>query len=320
MRYVPDAPLSKDAEFTVLLPRGMTSRRGGVLEEDLTFRFRTLGAVAVASGIPDEATPNVSVNTPVAITFNQETDHGSAEQKFSLVPPVAGTFSWQENTMVFTPRDPLQFNGEYTFRLEPGVKGIDGTDSVQSFSSRFRTASQEFALSVPYFRQQENFTCNIAALRMLLTYRGVTVAEQELKGIIGSSGSRGNGNPYKNHVTDYGTYWDAIEKGVRDFRPYRIFKDWSLGELIAEVQRGNPVMVWGQNGWSDPHEISWTAADGTYIYAVNGMHSYVVRGFRGSADNPTHILVNDPWRGVYSLPTDEFIRRWNYFRVAMIVD
>jgi uncharacterized protein YvpB len=320
LRFEPETPLRKDVEYIITLLGGTVSRRSGTLEEDLTFRFRTLGAVTVVTGIPDEAIPNVSVSTPIAVTFNQEVDHGSAQLKFSTDPTVSGLFSWQGNIMVFTPSEPLAFGKEYSYRIESGIKSIHGLDSTQGFTSRFRTASQEFALSVPYFRQEENFTCNIAALRMLLAHRGVTVTEQELKGIIGSSGTRGTGNPYKNHVTDYGTYWDAIEKGVRQFRPYRIFKDWSLSDLIGEVQRGNPVMVWGQNGWSDPHDISWTATDGTHVYAVNGMHSYIVRGFRGSADNPTHILVNDPWRGVYSLPTNEFMRRWNYFRVAMVVD
>jgi len=51
-----------------------------------------------------------------------------------------------------------------------------------------------------------------------------------------------------------------------------------LSDLISQVNLGNPVMVWGQNGWSDPHEISWTNPDGQFVYAVNGMHSYIITG------------------------------------------
>lgn len=178
----------------------------------------------------------------------------------------------------------------------------------------------EVNLKVPFFKQEEDFTCNIAAARQLLAYRGVALPEQQLKSDIGSTGSRGNGNPYEVHVPDYGTYWDPVLRGVSKYRPARLFKEWNLKDLIGEIQKGNPVMIWGQNGWSDPHEISWTNPDRTFVYAINGMHSSVARGFRGPSENPTHILLNDPWRGVYWIPTAEFLRRWNFFKVALVVD
>ena len=79
-------------------------------------------------------------------------------------------------------------------------------------------------------------------------------------------------------------------------------------------------MIWGQNGWSDPHEISWTSTTGEFIRAINGMHSSVVTGFKGTPDNPTEIYLNDPWRGQYTIATSEFLRRWGYFSVALSLD
>jgi uncharacterized protein YvpB len=93
-----------------------------------------------------------------------------------------------------------------------------------------------------------------------------------------------------------------------------------LSDIIAELKKGNPVMTWGQNGWSTPRDISWTSSDGTFIHAINGMHSTVVRGFSGPDNNPTQIYLNDPWRGQYAIATSEFKRRWNYFLMAMVVD
>ncbi|KKP85578.1 MAG: hypothetical protein UR87_C0044G0005 [candidate division CPR3 bacterium GW2011_GWE2_35_7] len=49
------------------------------------------------------------------------------------------------------------------------------------------------------------------------------------------------------------------------------------------------------------------------------MHSYIVKGFTGTKDNPDRILINDPWRGDISLSKDTFNNRWSYFKTAMIV-
>lgn len=312
--------LEKNTEYTVALGKGLKSLQGGTLEQNIDFRFKTVGIVAVSGTSPTDATKEVAVTSPVHIRFNQEVNKKTAEERFSIEPTVHGIFTWDNNTLIFTPETPLDFGREYVYKIESGIQSIHGFDSASTYSYRFTTAPQEYTLNVPYFKQQENFTCNIAAIRMLLAFRGITKTEAELKIEAGANGSRGNGNPYLGYVASYGTYWDAITKLVSNYRSYRLFKEWTLPELLKEVQKGTPVMVWGQNGWSNPHEISWTASDGTFIYAINGMHSYIVRGWRGPIENPTHILVNDPWRGVYALSTVEFVRRWNFFKVALIVD
>ncbi len=312
--------LEKNTEYTVLLGKGLQSQQGGMLEQDIRFRFKTVGVVAVSGTSPTDATKDVAVISPIHIRFNQEVNKKTAEDRFSIEPAVQGALTWDSNILVFTPATPFDFGREYSYRISSGIQSIHGFDSASSYSYRFTTAPQEHTLTVPYFKQQENFTCNIAAIRMLLAFRGIIKTEQELKSEAGLSGSRGNGNPNLGYVSNYGTYWDAIAKVVGAYRSYRLFKEWTLAELLKEVQKGTPVMIWGQNGWSNPHEISWTASDGTYIYAINGMHSYIVRGWRGPIENPTHILVNDPWRGVYALSTSEFVRRWNFFKIALIVD
>ncbi len=178
---------------------------------------------------------------------------------------------------------------------------------------------QNIHLDVPYFAQTEMFTCNIAALRMLLSYRNIFVSETDLKKNVGSSGSRGNGNPHLGYTSSYGTYWEPIGKIAGSYREFKIFDHPDLVVILNEVASANPVMIWGQNGWSDPHELSWTTPDGEKIYAINGMHSYVVTGFDGPVHNPEYIYVNDPWRGQYKLDTQEFLRRWSFFNMALVV-
>jgi uncharacterized protein YvpB len=222
--------------------------------------------------------------------------------------------------MTFYPDKLLSFGTEYQIRLKAGIKSVNGSDSASEYGFSFTTAPEEFSIKMPYYRQETAFTCNIAAARMLLAFRGINISENGLKTEIGTSGSRGNGNPHLGYTAEYGTYWEPVAKTVSKYRPYRLFENWTLSELLREIVKGNPVMIWGQNGWSDPHEISWTNPDGTRIYAINGMHSYVVRGFVGTQADPTEILVNDPWRGITSISTAEFIRRWNYFKTALVLD
>lgn len=155
---------------------------------------------------------------------------------------------------------------------------------------------------------------------MLLAFRGIQTTEAALIHTIGLGGKRGSGNPSVGYIDDYGTYWPAIYKGITTQRPARMIESGNLSDILKEIDRGNPVMTWGQNGWSDPHDISWTATDGTPIKAINGMHSSVVRGYRGTSDNPTLIYINDPWRGQYSISPDEFMRRWKFLGMALVID
>jgi uncharacterized protein YvpB len=312
--------LAKNTPYRIRIPQGIKTKKGGILETDATFEFTTLGTVKLVDSSPTNNATDISIQTPIALTFNQEIKTESPETLLSISPPITGKTTVSKNTVTFIPNKPLSNNTRYTFSIAAGLDSIYGLPSTESQNLSFTTAPIQIVLPVPFFKQQSDFTCNIASARMLLAYRGITMDEKTLISKIGTSQNRGTGNPYKGYVSDYGTYWDAVVRGVNAYRPTRLISNGKLSDIIQELTRGNPVMTWGQNGWSDPHDISWTSSDGTYIHAINGMHSAVVRGFRGPEGNPTHILLNDPWRGQYAIPTDEFLRRWGYFNVALVVE
>lgn len=96
-----------------------------------------------------------------------------------------------------------------------------------------------------------------------------------------------------------------------------LYKEATIDDIVSELLQGHPLIIWSQNGWSKPIDYSWTAKDGTSIYAINGMHSYVVRGFTGPQRKPTAILVNDPWRGIYTMETEKFLSLLHYFDIAL---
>ncbi len=319
LTITPVSPLQKETEYKVTIEKGAQSQIGGVLMKDVVYDFATVGKVKVTATSPANKTSGVSINTLIKITFDQEVDHKSAQDNFTITPSVPGLFSWQDNTLIFTASQSLNYQTAYTVTLKKDIKSIYGLDSQKDFSFSFTTRTQSINLPVPLLKQQEAFTCNIAALRMLLNYRGISLSEAQVKQLVGTNGARGNGNPHKGFVENYGTYWEPIQTVANKYRKTKLLTQTNLQAVLDEVEKGNPVMVWAQNMWSTPDDISWTASDGTYIYAISGMHSYVVKGFTGSKQNPTSIIVNDPWRGTWSIKTSSFVNVFNYFKVALVV-
>src|SRR5690606_19646403 len=98
------------------------------------------------------------------------------------------------------------------------------------------------------------------------------------------------------------------------YRQNMVKSGWTLAEVCAEIEKGNPIVTWGQNGWSTDTPRNWTATDGTYITGFSGMHSVVMIGCEGDPNNPTYIYIQDPWRKWGNkLTAAEMLRRWAYF-------
>lgn len=312
-------PLQKGTAYIVSFGKGTQTAKGGTFTSEASFSFHTAGPLTVSAITPEHNTKGVSLNNPISIIFDQEIP-GSLANVITVVPPITGKREIAGSAFHIIPDVPLPFDTKYTITVPAGTTGIYGLPTTTEQIFAFTTQPNETILPVPFFEQQASFTCNIAAARMLLAYQGINVSEATLIGIIGSGGKRGSGDPNKGYIDDYGTYWDAVSRGVTSYRPNRIITSGLLSDLINELVQGKPVMTWGQNGWSDPHEISWTTPDGKDIHAINGMHSTVVRGFRGPKENPTDIFLNDPWRGQYDIPVAEFMRRWGYLKIALVID
>ncbi len=316
-------PFTKDTEYTAKLSSGIRSAKGGITETEAAFMFRTIGPIHVVDSSPIGGA-TVGVGAPVYLAFDQEVDHPSAESHFSIAPSVPGTFGWDTLTMIFYPAG-YEYSTDYTYTVAPGVVSINGLDMADAYSGSFRIMSQSVSLDVPLYTQgrsgDEAYSCNIVAARMLLTYRGVSISTSQLRSEVGYQPSRGDGgNPHVGFTPSYGTYWEPILATVQGYRSAHLITDGNITTLLNEVQAGNPVMIWGQNGWSTPTNISYTAADGTDIYAVSGMHSIVIRGFAGTPEEPTAIYVNDPWRGATTITPAKLRSNWSYFNVAMVVE
>jgi uncharacterized protein YvpB len=143
---------------------------------------------------------------------------------------------------------------------------------------------------------------------MALAAKGVKVSETDImaKIPVNSEARQGNiwGDPYREYVgnisgrqntTGYGVYWEPIAQAAQVWRSAEAFTGWSIPELTREVAKGNAVVVWGvyANGYAD----SWTTTGGKNIMAWKGEHARTLIGFIGSADNPSQLILNDPFAG-----------------------
>lgn len=314
--FTPANPLPKETKYQMTFKAGIRNIYGGVTETDLNFEFETIGRVAVSSFYPSAGFAQIDPEkTNVVVEFNQEVDRASAQSKFSISPYVSGSFVWDSNKMIYATAGKLDYLTTYAVKVAPGVKSVYGLDSNQDFTATFATRSKTVELSVPQYYQNpitQTFNCNLAVTKMVLAYRGINVTQDEVKSAIGVGQ-----NPNTSWVEGYGTHTAPIanyltSKGIS----FEVKTGWNLADLAKEVEKGNPVILWWYNRYSQP-KGTFTLPGGYTGY--KGMHSEVVRGFVGSSSNPTQLLVNDPWRGQLIYDRTLFLSTWSYMNYTAIV-
>lgn len=329
----PNKPLEKGVTYKVIIPKGTKSVDGGALEADIVHQFSTIGAVKVRSTSPGNSARNVSATTQIKIEFDQEVDHGSAQSKFSVQPHVGGNFSWSGNTLIYSGAK-FGFSTKYTVKIASGVKTVHGLDSNADHVFSFTTRPQQIVLNVPVYIQPYRFACNITAASMALAYKGKSVSVDTLYSQIAKDNTPYNadtntwGNPNSGYVGDirgnakgYGVHWGPTASLISKYRGATVKTGWNLADLLREVEAGNPVIIWAHNGYGGSgSNTSWNLPGGGTVYTVKGMHSYVVKGFIGSPESPSKIIVNDPGRGVQNMSPSYFNSLWGTFgRAAVIV-
>ncbi len=322
--------LSYETDYTVVVAAGTPTINAGYLEEEVRHTFTTIGHVNVTRFSPSDTATGVSVGNTIQVTFDQGVDHASAEKKFSVSPAIDGVFSWNGTTMIFDPVDRLAYDYAYTVRVGGGVQSVDGLDSDKEFSASFSTELSQKKLAVPFHRQERPLSCEAATLVMALRYRGVKVSESTLIDQIGYDPTPHKdgvwGNPHvafvgsyygKQVTTGYGVYWDPIARVSNLYRKSRAFTNGSVQDLTGEIQKGNPIIVWGNA--ASGKRADWKTTDGKNIVAIVGEHTRVVIGYVGSAENPTSIITLDPLSGERYFSRTSFEANWSLLGKAGVV-
>ena len=331
-KLIIEVDLSIDTEYSITLQSGTLSSAGGIIEDDFIHNFKTIGDVEVSSIDPVNRSTGVQVNRSITINFNQPVDFDTTKSKLSLYPEnqplnkVSGQITGNQYSLSFKPDTNLNYSTKYIVKLDKNVQSIYGSNSRTDFFFEFTTVNQISLINVTWDGQDVNYTCNFAATKMALAAKGVSVSETDLINLAGRQPdfnfyNMTGGNPHKGFVNYYGTYWEPISRAVSNYRNNMVKSGWTLSEVCSEIQKGNPIVTWGQNGWSTDTPRNWVATDGEYITGFSGMHSVTIVGCEGNPTNPTYIYIQDPWRKWGNkLTASEMLRRWSYFgNTGMVV-
>jgi len=178
-------------------------------------------------------------------------------------------------------------------------------------------------LKVPYHYQEHALSCEVAALKMALNYKGVKVTENELiqQLPVSDPGPRHPGNiwgdPNLGFVgningsmpnTGYGVYEKPIYDLASKYRPAKIISNGTINDLLIELSDNNPIVVWGVVGHGK--DISWQTPEGKIISAKLDEHARTLIGFTGQSDNPKLMILLDPIYGEIRLSISDFQKNW----------
>lgn len=301
--------LKPGTAYSYRVVAGARSVEGGAFESDAAFTISTPGQVYLTASSPSGG--SVGLGETVAATFDQPVERASAEAAFQIAPSVTGTFSWQDNRLTFKPSS-LEFQTTYTVSFRAGIKAIHGLPNAATLNYQFTTAARVLKLSVPYYRQQHYLSCEEAALRMALAFRGVYATDMEIVARVGYNprprdiATNTWDDPYQMFVGDidgiqgktgWGVYAEPIAKAARSYgRGASAHSNVSARFLAEQVYAGNPVVIWGY--WNkSPRADFWNLPGGGQVNGYYGEHARTVIGVVGRADNPAGFYIHDPLDG-----------------------
>jgi uncharacterized repeat protein (TIGR01451 family) len=85
---------------------------------------KTRPSITDRKPVPDAT--NVPTNARIEITFSKPMNKTETQRAFSITPQVSGNFSWNGNTLIFTPDKPLAKGQKYIIKIEPYAKDTVG--------------------------------------------------------------------------------------------------------------------------------------------------------------------------------------------------
>ncbi len=315
--------------FQVVIPAGVHAQSGSFLERDIALSFQTVGALRVTAISPNNKA-GISIASSARLGFDQAPDKQSIQENLTLNPNVPFDLAWEASGVTIKPRATLGYNTKYTILLRKGAKGIYGLGSTSDVIGSFTTEEKVVLLNVAWDRQDRALSCEAAALKMALAAKGVAVTEQNIMDIVGydstshSSGVWGdpdvafvgdiNGSQ---NTTGYGVHWAPIARAASSWRTARAFSGMTLNEAAREIEAGNPIVIWGVTGPSyyDP----WFTPGGKKVESWKGEHVRTLIGFKGSVENPTSFIINDPQAGRLTWSASKLQSNWATFNNTGVI-
>jgi len=320
--------LVKATTYSVSLAAGARALSGASVQDEVKLTFRTIGEIRLLTVSPRGQ--GAKLNSSLRMTFDQPVERESAQASFSAQPELAGRFTWEGNSMILHPDSALGYFTPYKVTLRRGIRSLYGLDLTSDLSFNFTTEEKVVLLEIKFDRQDRALSCEAAALKMALAYKGVGVTEEAIMSLVGFDPTVRQGNTWgdpdaafvgdingSQNSTGYGVHWAPIARAATAYRQAAAFSGWGLVELAKQIEAGNPVVVWGTIGgaYHDP----WQTPAGKRVEAWKGEHTRTVIGFKGSSDNPTSFILNDPLAGRITWSAAKFRNNWAIFGYSGVV-
>lgn len=328
LRYQLTQSLSLDTPYAVIFGEGGKDQAGDVFAP-VSMGFQTAGTLRLVTATPNRQS-GVGRATPLRLTFDQVPDERSVRERFSVSPATDLQFSLSGRTIVVSPTGGWALNTTYTATLQPGAVGQYGRPLKSEVVVRFTTEEKVVILPIAWDRQDRALSCEAAALKMALAGKGVRVSEDDIMARIGYDPTPrtngGWGDPDvafvgdingSQNTTGYGVHWGPIARAASAWRPVKAVSGLSLSDAARELEAGNPIVIWGVMGASyyDP----WVTPGGRTIAAWKGEHARTLIGFRGSVENPTSFIINDPIAGRVSWSAAKLRSNWATFSNSGVI-
>ena len=106
----------------------------------------TIPPTIITTHFPTET--NVLTGTTITVTFSKAMNETSAENAFSISPPVTGSFTWDGNKMIFTPSSNLAYGTTYTVNISTEAEDLAGNDLESSYSWQLTTGTDSSIIYV----------------------------------------------------------------------------------------------------------------------------------------------------------------------------
>jgi uncharacterized protein YvpB len=321
--------LSLETLYEVTIPAGVLDQGGDATIEANTLSFRTVGPLRLLSA-PLNRKSGISIKSSIRLSFDQAPDQDSVVQHLSITPTVPVEFQRQGQSLIVTPVTAWDYNTAYAITVRQGAVGEYGRPSQSAMIVSFRTEEKVVILPISWDRQDRALSCEAAALKMALAGKGVRVSEDEIMAQVGfdttlrTSGGWGDPNVAfvgdingAQNTTGYGVHWEPIARAARTWRNARAVVGLSIQDAARELEAGNPIVIWGVTGsaYVDP----WITPAGKRIEAWKGEHARTLIGFRGSVENPTSFIINDPLAGRLSWSAAKLRSNWATFSNAGVI-
>ncbi len=106
-------------------------------------------APTISSVSPTAGATGVTRATNVSATFSEPMNQASAQSAFSILPPVAGAFSWSGNTMTFDPSADLVATTTYTATVSTAANDAAGNALATAVPRSFTTSAAATVTAFP---------------------------------------------------------------------------------------------------------------------------------------------------------------------------